>query len=555
MNSIYVRTLYLTLIFFTGGVVLSLELISSRILAPFFGVSLYIWTAILSTTLTFLAIGYQMGGWIANKTRNAHNELFLVLLPILSVFFIFLSCLLYPILFPEILSFGLIFGSFIGSFILLAFPLVFLSALNPILIALFSQSSDGKNSISGFVFSLSTVGSVAGVLLTSLIIVPNITNFSFMLINGIFLGLLSIVIYYLTKRNGSLAINPKIIICGITAVILCLSLLIWKNTYLDFVSSSTSSRGEHFKILSEYPSHYGNLKVVGITPKGQKEITRYTLFQNGATHNTITKEGVSLSTYIYSLIRLASQALASLNPEAKSALVLGFGAGEAPSILRKQGKKVTVVDINPNTLTAAKEYFNYKQDGIKFNFGDARTYVKNCKNKFDLIIIDLFHGDGTPDHVTSVEFYEDISECLSKTGILVANLVIGLAVEGAKMSTLSTISSVFGPVHFFHTRSVFNDSDDIKLTNGFIVASNTALPKTFPFLNLILFDFCYTCPDKIRKKVNATVRSHHVYDQESLKKYTLISDHGNSFTSLFASSNMKYREHLASTTPSRILIN
>ena len=523
---------------------LSLELTSSRILAPFFGSSLYIWTAILSTTLTFLAIGYQIGGWIVNKTRNAHNELLLVLLPILSAFFIFLSCLLYPILFSEILSFGLIFGSFIGSIVLLAFPLVFLSALNPILIALFSQSSDRENSISGFVYSVSTVGSVAGVLLTSLIIVPNVTNFSFMLINGIFLGLLSIVIYCLTKRNSSLTINPKIIISGITAVVLCFSLLIWKSTYLNFVSTSTNLRGEHFKILSEYPSHYGNLKVVGITPKGQKEITRYTLFQNGATHNTITKEGISLSAYIYSLIRLAS-----INPDAKSALVLGFGAGEAPSLLRKQGKKVTVVDINPNTLTAAKKYFNYKQDDIKFNFEDARTYVKNCKNKFDLIIIDLFHGDGTPSHVTSVEFYEDISECLSKTGTLVVNLIIGLGVEEAKMSTLSTISAVFGPVHFFHTFSVFENSDDIKLTNGFIVASNTVLRKIIPF------DFCYTCPDQVRKKVNATVRSHRVYDQESLKKYTLISDHGNSFTSLFASSYMKYREYLANTTPSRILIN
>ncbi len=49
------RKIFLCLVFITGGVFLSLELITSRILTPFFGVSLYIWTAILSTTLTFLA--------------------------------------------------------------------------------------------------------------------------------------------------------------------------------------------------------------------------------------------------------------------------------------------------------------------------------------------------------------------------------------------------------------------------------------------------------------------------------------------------------------------
>ena len=61
---------YLLLIFFTGAVVLSLELLASRILTPFFGVSLYIWTSILSITLIFLAIGYQFGGWLTSKIKS-----------------------------------------------------------------------------------------------------------------------------------------------------------------------------------------------------------------------------------------------------------------------------------------------------------------------------------------------------------------------------------------------------------------------------------------------------------------------------------------------------
>ena len=60
----------LSLIFFTGAVVLSLELLASRILTPFFGVSLYIWTSILAVTLIFLALGYQLGGWITSKINK-----------------------------------------------------------------------------------------------------------------------------------------------------------------------------------------------------------------------------------------------------------------------------------------------------------------------------------------------------------------------------------------------------------------------------------------------------------------------------------------------------
>ena len=51
-----------TIIFVTGGAILALELLASRILTPYFGVSLYIWSGILSITLVSLAAGYWRGG-------------------------------------------------------------------------------------------------------------------------------------------------------------------------------------------------------------------------------------------------------------------------------------------------------------------------------------------------------------------------------------------------------------------------------------------------------------------------------------------------------------
>ena len=54
-----------TIIFITGGAILALELLASRILTPYFGVSLYIWSGILSITLVSLAAGYWYGGRLA----------------------------------------------------------------------------------------------------------------------------------------------------------------------------------------------------------------------------------------------------------------------------------------------------------------------------------------------------------------------------------------------------------------------------------------------------------------------------------------------------------
>ena len=180
---------------------MSLELITSRILTPFFGVSLYIWTAILSITLTFLAFGYQFGGWLTKRVEEKYHESLLLFFAILSALFIGLSCLIYPVILPKLSGIGLIIGSFLGSAILLAFPLILLSSINPILIALFRQSSNSKDAGAGFILFTSTFGSVVGVLVTALLIVPNLTNYSAMLVNGSFLGLFIIVIHIRTKQN------------------------------------------------------------------------------------------------------------------------------------------------------------------------------------------------------------------------------------------------------------------------------------------------------------------------------------------------------------------
>ncbi len=62
--------MYRIAIFLTGALILALQVIASRIMTPYFGVSLYIWASILSTTLLFLAIGYYFGGLITQRVSE-----------------------------------------------------------------------------------------------------------------------------------------------------------------------------------------------------------------------------------------------------------------------------------------------------------------------------------------------------------------------------------------------------------------------------------------------------------------------------------------------------
>jgi predicted membrane-bound spermidine synthase len=93
-------TLYYLIIFITGAGTLALEVLASRVLTPYFGVSLYIWSSILSITLTFLAVGYYAGGWLARRLANDKLPTAFFCAPALSALATVAACLIYPWLFP-----------------------------------------------------------------------------------------------------------------------------------------------------------------------------------------------------------------------------------------------------------------------------------------------------------------------------------------------------------------------------------------------------------------------------------------------------------------------
>src|SRR4030095_12788409 len=105
--------------FVSGGAVLPLELLASRIMTPYFGVSLYIWTGILSITLVALGLGYWIGGRVASMrvAGGAGPEPLAAsspLMPALAALALVASCLAYPHLFAALAVFDLVFGAFVA---------------------------------------------------------------------------------------------------------------------------------------------------------------------------------------------------------------------------------------------------------------------------------------------------------------------------------------------------------------------------------------------------------------------------------------------------------
>ena len=107
--------------------------------------------------------------------------------------------------------------------------------------------------------------------------------------------------------------------------------------------------------------------------------------------NTVDSRGRSVSFYTYALEALAH----AYRPQPASALVLGLGAGMVPTQLARRGVAVEVVEIDPSSLRVARQFFGFDPAKARVHNVDARTFVQNCPRRFDVVVVDLFHGDGT----------------------------------------------------------------------------------------------------------------------------------------------------------------
>lgn len=539
-NNNYIK--YLSLIFFTGAVVLSLELLASRILTPFFGVSLYIWTSILSVTLIFLAIGYQFGGWVTSRIESKYYEELFIFIPFVSSIFILISTITYPILLPKLIGLNLLVGSFIGSFVLLSIPLVLMSALNPILISIIKykddQSSDSK---SGFVLFISTIGSVFGVIFTALVLIPNFTNFSAFILNALFLIVYTLFIYFFIGYSSFKKLKKFFLFLNLILFFCLLTIYYFKENYLNHFTTTKDSQGNTYIIKYENPSYYGNLKVVGIQPFNQNNLYSYKLYQNGFTQNTIDKNGNSLSSYTYMMDALSQQSSPG------DALILGFGGGIIPKKLSAKGFNIDVVEIDPITLAIAEKFFQYKKINTNFFFEDARTFVRMCKKKYNLIIIDLFFADGIPEHLTTIEFYNDLKNCLYDDGILISNSITDFSNDLTLNAVLSTFNAVFKNLYYFYDKA-YVDQSPIKVTNLYILATNKGQLKK----SEVKFDYI---PKVMKIKLSSTLQNINRFKQEEMNEKHIIYDEKNTYSEIFSKSMQSFRRLVSSSIPSRILIN
>ena len=154
------------LAFTSGFVIMSLELLGGRLLAPYFGSGIYVWGSVITVFMLALSAGYLTGGWLS---------LFNPSLKRFSLIFFASAATLYPLALINELLMAKVFetitdprwGSLLAALILFTLPTVILGLISPYAVRLLVVDVDRAGNTAGRLYFVSTIGSALGTLATS----------------------------------------------------------------------------------------------------------------------------------------------------------------------------------------------------------------------------------------------------------------------------------------------------------------------------------------------------------------------------------------------------
>src|SRR5256884_1920050 len=190
------RRLLLPLVFVSGMASLGVEFGASRLLAPYFGTSLYVWGVLIGLVLIYLSIGYVVGGRLAD--RRPSPDLLFQLTAWAGLWIGLIPLIAYPILLQSqqgfaSVSIGLVLGTLLAVVLLFAAPVILLGCVSPFAIRLLLRDVGSGGNTAGAVYALSTAGSILGTFLPVFWMIPTFGTRPTLIVFSIALLALSVI--------------------------------------------------------------------------------------------------------------------------------------------------------------------------------------------------------------------------------------------------------------------------------------------------------------------------------------------------------------------------
>lgn len=402
-------------LFLCGAAVMVLQIVGTRIIGPHFGAGLSVWTALISVTLVALAIGYFLGGILAD--RHPDSRVFAGVLLAAAA-----TISLLPILRAPVIDLGWTIGvrggALLAAVVLFLPALVLLGMASPFAIRLEARGVGDAGRSAGRLYAISTAGSVVGAVLAGYVLVPMLRVPSLLAILATTLAV-----------GAVLAAAP-----GLDLRVAAAAALI-----AAFAFAVASGAPKPAGLLAVRSFEGTDLRVV------EHEGRRY-LTMDQLTQSMVDSAGRPLDRYAYFL---ASRVLLA-RPDAHRVAVIGVGGGGLLNLLAEKGLHVEGVDLSPEVIDLALSEMGLELPAAQLHAADGRVWLRRHPAAFDVVILDAFAGDRIAASLVSREGLAVAKAALTPGGLLAVNTWgIDLEKGGPNQSGAAiraTLRDVFGEV-------------------------------------------------------------------------------------------------------------
>ena len=383
------------LVFGAGIGALATEITASRLIAPYFGSSTIVWANLIGIVLAALAVGYWLGGRVADRRPRRSLLGFIVLAAavcVAAIPFVAKPFLDVTVQGLDQVSAGAAIGSFFAVLLLFAPPVVLLGMVSPFAIRLAIANVATAGAVAGRFYALSTAGSLVGTFLPALVLVPAIGTQRTFLVTAVVLA-----------GSASLVLGPRylVVAAGLAAL----------------AGIPPGAIKPEPGLLFEETSPYQYIQVVQ-RPDGRRLLY---LNEGVAVHSIWRRSSVLTGGYWDAVLAVPSL----LGRPPRSVAILGNAGG---TIARALGvyypnARVDAVEIDPDVTRVGYRYFGLGDNPrVTVHNEDARPFLRTTDRRYDLIVVDAYHQPYVPFYLATREFFRRVRDRLAPGGIVVLNV-------------------------------------------------------------------------------------------------------------------------------------
>jgi spermidine synthase len=469
-------------VFVSGAVVLGMEIAASRVVAPYFGNSLFVWGALIGVVLAGLAFGYWAGGWVADRLPTPSLLASVMGLGAAGVLAI-------PVLDEPVLEAivrwdpGPRLNPLLAAIVLFGPPSFVLAGVAPVAVRLRARSLTTLGQTAGRLFAISTAGSIAGTFATAFWLIPEFGTDQL-------LGLAAAALF---AAAALLSLTERLIVLTALSA-LGVALAAFAAVELAPQTGGTLSEAQSTNWSPLY-RRAGSVRGQGPPPTAglrlryakdtryhrlsvaDNETTRYLRFDNSYQSGMVIGRPFATAFEYVELFHL----LKAYNPGARDVLFIGLGGGSSPKRLWRDFSDVRLqgVELDPVVVDVAYRFFELPRDPrLQIAVDDGRRYLDRTERRWDAILIDAFFADAIPFHLFTSEFLQLARSRLNPGGVILTNTIGSIAGDQSRLfrSVYRTYRSVF-PTVLVHPTVIGATEVETALLNLILVATEQAAPS------------------------------------------------------------------------------